>query len=273
MDSNEILVNLNFYRMIDNFYMHPILYVVLIIIVILVILSSLGSSNNNIDENGNSNRSWNFFSIIGFILFLVLAFLFLKLIQYLFGLNFLASFQEWLWGKNILDIQGRLEKPVVPEIKLKKQVFNIPENKYGYYDAKSLCSAYGAKLATYSELEEAYNKGAEWCNYGWSEGQMALFPTQQKSFDHLQTIKGHEHDCGRPGINGGYNANPLVKYGVNCYGYKPHITQEEAELLKSDVHYPKTLKDIAMEQRVDYWKQKISEILVSPFNYDVWSRL
>ena len=272
MDLDETLVNLNFYRMIDNFYMHPILYIVIIIIIILFILSSLGSSSEN-SSNEDGSSSWNFFSIFGFFLFIVLAFLLIKIIQYLFGLNFLASFQEWLLGKNILDIQGRLEKPVVPEIKLKKQVFNIPGNKYGYNDAKSLCSAYGAKLATYSELEEAYYKGAEWCNYGWSEGQMALFPTQQKSFDHLQTIKGHEHDCGRPGINGGYNANPFVQYGVNCYGYKPHITQEEAELLKSDVHYPKTLKDIAMEQRVDYWKQKISEILVSPFNYDVWSRL
>jgi hypothetical protein len=39
----------------------------------------------------------------------------------------------------------------------------------------------------------------------------------------LQKIKGHEHDCGRPGVNGGYIANPLVKFGVNCYGNKRKI--------------------------------------------------
>ena len=38
--------------------------------------------------------------------------------------------------------------------------------------------------------------------------QMALYPTQKKTYNKLQTIKGHEHDCGRPGINGGYIANP-----------------------------------------------------------------
>jgi hypothetical protein len=31
---------------------------------------------------------------------------------------------------------------------------------------------------------------------------MALFPTQKETWDKLQKIKGHEHDCGRPGING-----------------------------------------------------------------------
>ena len=40
----------------------------------------------------------------------------------------------------------------------------------------------------------------------------------------LQKRKGHKHDCGRPGINGGYIGNTNIKYGVNCYGYKPKIT-------------------------------------------------
>ena len=29
---------------------------------------------------------------------------------------------------------------------------------------------------------------------------------------------GHENDCGRPGVNGGYIANTNAKYGVNCFG-------------------------------------------------------
>ena len=152
-------------------------------------------------------------------------------------------------------------------------MFNIPENNFVYPDAKAVCSAYGARLATYKEVEESYRDGAEWCNYGWSDGQMALFPTQQKTFDGLQKIEGHENDCGRPGINGGYIANPAVRFGVNCYGYKPRMTSTEEELMASEPLYPKTLKDQAMENRVNYWKDKLSEVLVSPFNHNTWSRL
>ena len=48
--------------------------------------------------------------------------------------------------------------------------------------------------------------------------QLALFPTQYGKWERLQKIKGHENDCGRPGINGGYIDNPNVKFGINCYG-------------------------------------------------------
>ena len=161
----------------------------------------------------------------------------------------------------------------VPKIILKKQVFNIPENRYIYADAKALCSAYDARLATYSEIEDAYKHGAEWCNYGWSDGQMALYPTQQKTWDELQEIEGHENDCGRPGINGGFIDNPKVRFGVNCYGYKPRMTDDEEDLMANEPIYPKTAKDIAMENRVEYWKDNLSEVLVSPFNYKNWSRI
>ena len=102
---------------------------------------------------------------------------------------------------------------------------------------------------------------------------MALFPTQQKTFDDLQEIEGHENDCGRPGINGGYMENPKLRFGVNCYGYKPKITSEEEELMEDTTPYPLTKKDIAMQHRVDYWQSKLNEILVSPFNYKNWSKI
>jgi hypothetical protein len=154
-----------------------------------------------------------------------------------------------------------------------KQVFNIPGNHYSYDDAKSLCKAYDSRLATYDEIENAYNNGGEWCNYGWSEGQMALFPTQKATFDNLQKIPGHEHDCGRPGINGGYMANPAAKYGVNCYGYKPVMTEEEEREMETNPAYPRTEKDILLEKRVNYWKQRINDILVSPFNHTRWNMM
>lgn len=154
-----------------------------------------------------------------------------------------------------------------------KEVFNIPGNYYTYEQSKAVCEAYNADLATYDQVEKAYNAGGEWCNYGWSEGQMALFPTQQASYDKLQKIEGHEHDCGRPGVNGGYIANPNVKFGVNCYGKKPSQTQYEFDVMKTQKGYPVNEKDILFQKQVDYWKGKINDILVSPFNYNSWSKI
>ena len=204
-------------------------------------------------------------------------------LQYFIGVDIIASIKDLLTGNPVIDItvdktlldNSHLDaaKSDVPQILMRPQVFNIPGNTYVYPDAKALCSAYGSKLATYQQVEDSYKNGGEWCNYGWSEGQMALFPTQQKTFDHLQKIEGHENDCGRPGVNGGYISNPAIKFGVNCYGYKPRMTPEEEDIMTNQLMYPKTMKDIAMENRVNYWKDKLSEILVSPFNHKTWSKL
>ncbi len=163
--------------------------------------------------------------------------------------------------------------PVVPSQNMTgDQVFNIPGQYFGYEKAQSLCKAYGARLATYSEIESAYENGAEWCNYGWSDGQMALYPTQQKTFDELQKIPGHERDCGRPGVNGGYMANHKLQFGVNCYGKKPAIDAEEQYLMENTPPYPITKKDIKEEEEVNFLKKHIDELLVSPFNNTQWSR-
>lgn len=199
-------------------------------------------------------------------------------LQYFFGVNIIAKIKNIFTGTPEVDITIDPSAALssisgVPEIVRAPQVFNVPGNKYVYPDAKALCSAYGSRLATYKEIEDAYDGGAEWCNYGWSEGQMALYPTQQKTWDELQKIEGHENDCGRPGVNGGFIQNPAVKFGVNCYGYKPQMTPEEEDIMASTQIYPKTLKDIAMENRVKYWKDKLTSILVSPFNHSNWSKI
>lgn len=102
------------------------------------------------------------------------------------------------------------------------EVFYVSDNVFTYADAGAVCAAYGAELATYSQVEEAYMKGAEWCGYGWSKGGMALFPTQQHTWQSLQSEPelSRRTACGRPGINGGY-FDPKTKFGVNCYGVKP----------------------------------------------------
>jgi hypothetical protein len=279
-------VTTDMYDFINSLLSNPSVIIILIVIILIYVLlfvylgESETSSNTTFSpiaaDSSTSSSSSTTISIMVAAIFIILVII--NGLQYFFGVDIVASLKNILTGNPEVDITvdtSRLDaaKPVVPEIMLRPQVFNIPENSYVYADAKALCTAYGSRLATYKEVEEAYNKGGEWCNYGWSDGQMALFPTQQSTYDELQKIEGHENDCGRPGVNGGYMKNPALKFGVNCYGYKPRMTPEEEDLMATQPIYPKTEKDIAMENRVEYWKDKLAEVLVSPFNHDTWSKL
>ena len=250
--------------------------VLLIIIAYFVFSTSLGNSESSgFSSIMSSDSSGSGGKVMGIIIVIILVFLIIvNAFEYFFSINVTAYFNDLFTNKPKVDIvvdQSTYQpSTTVPTIKFKKQVFNIPGNYYNYSNAKALCQAYGANLATYKQVEDAYDNGGEWCNYGWSDGQMALFPTQQKTFDNLQKIKGHENDCGRPGVNGGFMANPNVQFGVNCYGNKPKITEEEEDLMKTATPYPETAQDIAFQKRVDFWKDKVDQILVSPFNYDTW---
>lgn len=262
----------NMYNYMNVYLMNPMVFIIIILIIVCyyVFSSSLGSGSGM----DSSSSSGGIFGIIMAVILVVL--ICINAIQYFFSVNVTAYIQGLFTPKTTVDIvvdQSSYQPSPVPEIKFKKQVFNIPGNYYSYDNAKALCAAYGAKLATYDQIEKAYNNGAEWCNYGWSANQLALFPTQQKTYDKLQSIKGHENDCGRPGINGGYIANPNVKFGVNCYGNKPKITSEEEELMKKTAPYPESAEDIAFQQKVDQMKGHLDQILVSPFNHNSWGEL
>ena len=69
--------------------------------------------------------------------------------------------------------------------------------------------------------------------------------------------KGHENDCGRPGINGGYIDNHNVKFGINCYGHKPrNYFSIEAELMEYANYLSNYKRRSAISRKkVDYWKQ------------------
>ena len=195
--------------------------------------------------------------------------------QYFFNVNITAGIKDIFTDKPKVDltIQQQPNESVVPEMKLVKEVYNIPDNKYTYDDAKAICQAYGGSLATYKQIENAYNKGAEWCNYGWSDDQMALFPTQKKTWDKLQTIEAHENDCGRPGVNGGRIDNPQARFGINCFGNKPIITPAEQDAMLNTPIYPVSMKDKELQRKLEYWKKKVPDILLSPFNKNSWSIL
>lgn len=206
----------------------------------------------------------------------------------LFVLMFVQFFKYVLKIDIIGVIFGDVNLPVVAPIDAsgnvtaisksttkKEEVFNISNNLYTYDDAKAVCQAIGSRLATYDEVEDSYNKGGEWSTYGWSDGQHAYFPTQKATWDKLQSVKGHEHDLGRPGINGGYFSNPNIRFGVNCYGVKPPMTDAEKALMaaKKDRVYPKNKDDVMLDAKVDFWKANKDKIMVlSGFNNDAWSR-
>ena len=177
-------------------------------------------------------------------------------------------------GSIITDTSGSTDVTDTSGSTVKPEVFNIGNNLYTYDDAQAVCSIYGATVATYDQVEDAYNKGGEWCNYGWSQDQMILFPTQKSTWTNLQQYPKHKNDCGRPGINGGYIANPYMRFGVNCYGIKPPPTQEEKDIMaaKQQVVFAATDEDLELQAKVDYWQQHAAEMLrVNSYNLNEWS--
>ena len=274
------------YQFINKYGANPIMIGVLLFIIILYYLVIKGSIESEAAASATAagsgtsgSGSLNILEILLWCLFIGL--LLLNGVRYFYDLDITTSIQNIFSREpeidiNVTKVSGEPIKPdpsPVPEITIENQVFHIPGNKYTFQDARAICAAYGSKLASYDEIEKAYNEGGEWCGYGWSKDQMALYPTQKKTYDKLQTIEGHEHDCGRPGVNGGYIANPNVKFGVNCYGHKPKITPTEAKLMELEDMYPKTKNELNFEKKVYEWRRKLGEILVAPFNKTTWSKM
>lgn len=246
---------------------------VFIIIIYFVLFASLGNNTESMNAPSSSKAS---LEILLWGVFLVI--IIINGMNYFLNVNIITSIKNLFSGEPEIDItvERETEEQIrgsssVQELKFEKQVYHIPGNKYTFDNARAVCKAYGNRLANYKEIENAYQNGADWCSYGWSEDQMALFPTQMERWERLQKIEGHENDCGRPGINGGYIANPNVRFGVNCYGYRPKITSQEAEMMKNIPLFPKTQKELDFQKRIEYWKNKIANIVVSPFNSNNWS--
>lgn len=195
----------------------------------------------------------------------------------------IVAFFKHALGISLEDLFDRLnpfakqETPAAAPILAedKNEVFNISNNLYTYDDAQAVCSSFDAKLATYDQIESAYNAGAEWCAYGWSEDQMAFFPTQNATWSKLQKDPKTKNNCGRPGVNGGYIANPYIKFGVNCYGKKPKPTDADLNRLdaKQNQVFPKSTEDKKLDEKVKNWKENADKFLnVSSYNNNKWSK-
>ena len=146
-----------------------------------------------------------------------------------------------------------------------KEVFHVSDEKFTYEDAPAVCAAYNAELATQEQVEDAFSKGAEWCGYGWSSGGVALFPTQKATWDLLQREVDPQKRmaCGRPGVNGGY-FDPMMKFGVNCYGKKP------AGSIALPLPPPGADMN-AFNAQVQSFKSSLQSFFLAPFNRSTWS--
>ena len=150
-----------------------------------------------------------------------------------------------------------------------KEVFNVSSNKYTYYDAEPLCKALGAELATYDQVKEAWSKGADWCNYGWIKGQMAVYPTSDDTFTKLQGGPAEQHlACGKPGVNGGFFDNPELRYGVTCYGSKP--SKENHDESAAAMATPTSPDALEFDKKVAEFKAEADTIGIMPFNANKW---
>jgi len=153
----------------------------------------------------------------------------------------------------------------------KKEVFNVSQNKYKFSDAEPLCKAFGAELATYDQVKESWQKGADWCNYGWVKGQSAVYPTQQATYDKLQAgPEDQRNACGVPGVNGGYFDNPDMRFGVNCYGTKPSENEVDDRAHMSQPNL--TPGALEYDHKVADYKAHQTEIPINPFATGVWSQ-
>lgn len=153
----------------------------------------------------------------------------------------------------------------------KKQVFNVATNKYRYSDAEPLCKAFGAELATYDQVKDAWSKGADWCNYGWVKGQAAIYPTQQATYDKLQAGPEDQRGaCGVPGVNGGYFDNPDIRFGVNCYGDRPSENDTDVRN-KMRADGVMSQDGIEYNRKVRDYKAHLTETPVNPFSEQIWS--
>jgi hypothetical protein len=243
--------------------------------------------NSNVITNNSSSSSWTLIAGIFFLCFLIFLSIFIffnKELQR--GVDNLVERIRSATGLHKYDSEPAKEEPAVAKPEptapatqesilqkiLPSEVFNVSKNEYTYYDAEALCSALGAELATYDQVKEAYEKGADWCNYGWVKGQGAVYPTQKSTWETLQQGPEEERNaCGNPGLNGGHFDNPEMKFGVNCYGPKPSQSAHDSSELMKNGSIPKTVAGLQVYEKVNDYKKQIGEMEILPFNEGSWS--
>ena len=148
------------------------------------------------------------------------------------------------------------------------EVFHIGDNIFTYDQAEAMCKSQGAELATYDQVVDAYKSGAEWCSYGWSKDNMALYPTQKSTYDALQRVpEEHRNDCGSPGINGGVFDDKSLRFGVNCYGKRPVAPRNPPKAQDYLTRHKQSQNTL-----VNYFKDTKDKYSILPYNRNKWRK-
>jgi hypothetical protein len=145
------------------------------------------------------------------------------------------------------------------------EVFVVSNNLFSTGDAPKVCRGlFNSDIATREQLEDGYNNGANWCNYGWTSDGNAYYPLQNDT--NTLDCKGHK------GLNGGKmpGGNDL-KLGAICYGVKPE-DKKYTELEK--IHQDSSFSENDMKMLEDYRKKLKTDggPRILAFNQKTWSR-
>jgi hypothetical protein len=263
-NNRDIIGFMNVYRV------KMILLLVFVILIYVVIFSLL----NNASVSNPESKPYIF--VIEVVLWVVLVAIIVMNVRYFNDKDF--SFEQFfrnLFSEKVPEIEVNVHrdgpKRDLPsrarEEKGAGEVFHLRKNIFNYNEAKEACGLLNSRLATYDEIENAYSNGANWCSYGWSDDQMVLFPSQKEFINQLKQFPGHERDCGRVGVNGGYVQNKYAKFGVNCYGKKPYATEKDKEYMTKYKLSGSVPDDVLEKLR----KEKEKDFLITPFNKEKWS--
>ena len=247
-------------------------------------ISSFNKSNNLSNQNNNKSNVLRIIYII-LVIFIIVLLIYVSVSYYNYSqINCYQkkSFSDYLLStdKNVCILFDKpIPKPIVKVPKettpksgnflQKKEVYHIANQQYSYDQSKCKCASYGGRLATKDEVTNAYNSGANWCSYGWTEGQKAYYPVQQCYYDSIMEeddfLENSDKYCGKPGLNGGYFSNPQLKFGVNCYGVKP-----KGSVIKQKTPYCPP-QDFCKMSKNSSASQKLSTDEIAPFNDTKWN--
>lgn len=173
---------------------------------------------------------------------LVICFIFFAYVFYLYTYRYddllsawntlYTMIRSWFHLSPLSDENDQSQLPKPPTTG--EEVFYVQTPQYTYTQAQKVCQEYQAKLATKEQLQEAYRKGANWCRYGWTEGNSLYYPAQA-SFVKPKTMDELKQVCDAPGLIGligGEYKDTEQSFGVNCYGVRPETTTYKSSFFK-----------------------------------------
>jgi hypothetical protein len=165
--------------------------------------------------------------------------------------------------KREIETNNFVKKTVDTNIQPKKEVYLVSNNIFSKSEVPKVCQGlFNGTVATKEQLNESYNNGANWCNYGWDNNGEAYYPLQDNT---------NNSSCeGSKGLNGGKMPNDNIKLGALCYGVKPEDGKySNLTKIKQDSSFSEG--DLLM---LENYRKKLANggIKITPFNNNSWSR-